>query len=788
MSAREMRIRVLMSALDGASGPVKKLAQAASTASRAIRDQKAEIKALQKAQANVESFRKVRAEIGASAKAYRDARGHVAKLRAEYSAIEKPTRRQTTALNAAVRASEKAKQTYQLQAGRLKTLRNEFRGAGASVRDLGRYEDQLKGKIAGTTKEIAKQEAALEKLRSHQERAHAARARADTYRTRSGNLARGGAVAVGAGVGIGAGLAAGARNAISFETAMGEVKKVVEATPAQLRALANEATRISEVTPVSREDVALIMAAGAQTGIAREALGEFALDAARVGTALGLTAEEGATAMKVWRTAFGLTRDEALRLADQVNELTNTRGGDPVAVMGMVSRNASIANAAGVSGGQSGAIAASMSVVGVSEEIGGTALKNFILGMTKGEAATLRQREAFASMGLDAGVVAKRMQSDAGGAILDVLGKIEQLPEEVQLMRLDQLFGSESLQAIAPLLGDLDGLRERFELVADQAKVAGSAQREFDNAMELTSNRLAMDRNKASNAGGDGTSGLLADIRGISQFLGEVASGLGKFGAANPNIARLAAILAAILVVGGGLTIAIAGVLGMMATLTVASAVLGVALAPIFLTVLGITAAIAVAVAAGYLLWKNWDKIKAKGGELVAWFKGLPPIFQSIGKAIMEGLAKGMMMMLSPLTAVVELVSKLLPEGVKKTLGIHSPSRVFAKLGGHVMEGLAVGLRAGEQLPLARMQGTAAALTAAAGVGFAGGFGFQATPAVAQPAAAAASGDSYEVHFHPTPGMNERDLFRMFENWMANRDSRGRGSRLRAYTNDSDGD
>ena len=788
MSAREMRIRVLMSALDGASGPVKKLAQAASKTARAIKDQKAEIKALQKAQANVESFRKVRAEIGASAKAYRGARDQVAKLKAEYAALERPTRAQKSALHAATNAAEKAKMVYQQQAGRLRTLRHEFRQAGGSARDLGRYEDQLKGKISRATTEIRDQERALEKLREQQERAHRVRAEHDTLRNRAGNLAGGGAWAIGAGVAIEATLGAGVKKAISFEDAMGELKKVVEATPAQLKALGDEASRISEITPVKREDVALIMAAGAQTGIAREELGQFALDATKVGVALGLTADESGAMMRSWRTSFGYTRKEALGLADAINELTNTRGGDPVAVGAMVSRNASIAKAAGVSGNESAALAASMSAVGVGDDIGGTALKNLLLGMTKGEAATRAQREAFAALGLEATDVARRMQNDAGGAILDVLGKIKQLPEEVQLVRLDQLFGSESLQAISPLLGDLDGLRERLALVGDDARIAGSAQREFIAAMELTSNQLGMAQNKVSNGAGDGTSGLLADIRELSQFFGDMTASLGRFAEAHPNLARIAAVLGAILVVGGALAVMIAGVMSLMATLAVASLVLNVAFLPIFLTVLAIAGAIAALIAVGYLLWKNWDWIKGKGAELVTWFQSLPAIFQTIGKAIVQGLANGMKMMLNPLGHVVGLVSKLLPEGVKKTLGIHSPSRVFAKLGGHVMEGLAVGLQRGEGLPLAKIQGTAAALTAAAGVGFAGGFGFQATPAVARPATAAASGDNYEVHFHPTPGMNERDLFRMFENWMANRDSRGRGSRLRAYTNDSDGD
>jgi TP901 family phage tail tape measure protein len=788
MSAREMRIRVLMSALDGASGPVKKLAQAASKTARVIKDQEKAVKALQKAQANVESFRKVRAEIGASAKAYRGARDQVARLRAEYAAIEKPTRRQTTALNAAVRASDKARQTYQLQAGRLKTLRNEFREAGGSARNLGVYEDQLKGKISRATREIEQQSAALDQLRERQQIAYAAQAKSGKLRERSGQFAVAGATTMAVAGAAALPYVAGAQQAMTFEDAIADLNKVANATPAQMKMLAAGFTELSETIPMSRAQLAAIGADLKRGGVPVAELKEATRQAAELGVALGMPAEEAGAMASKWRSAYKMTQREIQLTGDAVNEITNKFGGNVSDIAGIVTRSGALARAHGMNAGQVAAIGGAMNSAGVGEEVGATGLKNLLLTLGKGEAATKKQAEAFGTLGLEAVAMSKMLRDDAAGAVTLVMERIAKLPEHEQGSLLDQLFGSESIGALAPLLTDLDGLKERLALVKTEGQFAGSAARELVGELGKTSAQLQIVDNQKNNALGRLGETFLPELADIGGYLGDVASMLGKFAEANPALVKVSIVLLAIAGGIGALMLLIAAILAPMALLTTVAGALGLTLGAIMLPVLLVVAAVAALIAVGYLLWKNWDLIKGKGLEFVAWFQSLPAIFQSIGKAIVQGLVNGMMLMLNPLGHVVGLVSKLLPEGVKKTLGIHSPSRVFAKLGVHVMDGLALGLQQGEGRPLARIQGTAAALTAAAGVGFAGGFGFQATPAVARPAAAAASGDSYEVHFHPTPGMNERDLFRMFENWMANRDSRGRGSRLRAYTNDSDGD
>lgn len=80
----------------------------------------------------------------------------------------------------------------------------------------------------------------------------------------------------------------------------------------------------------------------------------------------------------------------------------------------------------------------------------------------------------------------------------------------------------------------------------------------------------------------------------------------------HPNIAKFALALAGIVAVAGPLLMFLGSLIGVMGSLVTVTTALDIALAPIAGIVLLIVAAIAAAIAIGVLLYKNWDKIKAK--------------------------------------------------------------------------------------------------------------------------------------------------------------------------------
>lgn len=84
----------------------------------------------------------------------------------------------------------------------------------------------------------------------------------------------------------------------------------------------------------------------------------------------------------------------------------------------------------------------------------------------------------------------------------------------------------------------------------------------------------------------------------------------------HPNIAKFALAIAGIVAVAGPLLMFLGSLIGVLGSLAGVATALDVALLPVIGVVAAIVAGIAAAVAIGVLLYKNWDKIKAKAIEI----------------------------------------------------------------------------------------------------------------------------------------------------------------------------
>lgn len=334
-----------------------------------------------------------------------------------------------------------------------------------------------------------------------------------------------GAVAAAA---VAAPLGLAVNEAIKFESAMSDVRKVVDFdTPQQFKEMGDDILRMSQELPMSAEGIAKIVAAGGQAGIAKDELKQFATDAIKMGVAFDITAEQAGTMMANWRTAFGMSQTQVVELADQINYLSNTTAASSDAISDIVTRVGPLGDVAGISASQIAAIGASMAAVGVKSDVAATGIKNLALGLVAGAGATKSQQAAFAQLGLSAEDVAKRMQTDAQGTIVDILSRIKQLPKEAQAATLSDLFGKESIEAIAPLLTQLDNLKDNFNKVGDASQYAGSMEAEYQARAGTTANQLQLAKNNlvalAVNLGSLLLPAVNAVAGGVARALGAVA-------------------------------------------------------------------------------------------------------------------------------------------------------------------------------------------------------------------------------------------------------------------------
>ena len=291
--------------------------------------------------------------------------------------------------------------------------------------------------------------------------------------------------------------------AVDFESAMADVAKVVDGLRDEngnltdtYYAMSDSIVQMSKNIPMAAEDLAAITASAGTAGIAAEELTTFTETAAKMGVAFDTTAEQAGDWMAKWRTSFTMSQEEVTALADQINYLSNNSASTASEISTIVTAVGPLGDVAGISAAQIAALGSTMVGVGVQQDVAATGIRKLATTMVAGSSATKAQATVLQQLGLDATEMAERMQTDAEGAILTFLEAVSKLPEAEQAAALKNYFGQESVGAIAPLLTNLDVLRERFEMVADAQLYAGSMDAEYAARAATTANNIQLYENR----------------------------------------------------------------------------------------------------------------------------------------------------------------------------------------------------------------------------------------------------------------------------------------------------
>ena len=782
---RSLALSITFAAFDRLTAPLRRMGAGARSTGQDLAETRREVLQLERSAGKLKSFQDATRKLQGTEQQLAETREKMQQLRAAMDGASGPTGHLAQQFAAAERRAEQLTRQADRQRQRMSGLGDELTEAGVNVHDLATEEQRL-------AREIDRTNARLEEQRRIAERTERARAQGQRMRDLGDRMQGGGARAIGAGVATAAPLIVSASAAIRYETAMAGVTKVVSGTDAQIKALDRGILDLSTRVPMKADAIAGIVAAGAQSGLAREELLLFAEDAAKMGVAFDLQAEDAGKMMAAWRAAFGLNRQGVLKLADQVNLLGNTAGAPADVISDIVTRIGPLGGVAGLASGEIAALGATLASMGVESEVSATGIKNMMLTLTKGKSATKAQQEAFKALGLESGKVSRQMQKDAQGVIMDVMRRIGKLPKAQQAGLMTELFGSESVGAIAPMLTQLPVLERNLAMVGDRSKYAGSMQAEFDGQNRTTAAGLERLENRLDRLKIRMGDNLLPTIEKSATKIGELADRFTAFTERHPDLAQGlmvgAAVMSTLMIVIGGLAVAIGTTLGPLAYLVTAlrtpaaaatvmqrmlqllfaplrmifalvwrigpvlrllggvmgwvaravwlviAAIAGLIGAPVW-AVAAITAAV---VGLGILLYRYRDQIATFARTILAAFQNLPAGFRAAGAMMMEALLTA----LSPVRLAQHLIRMggMAIKAFKGVLGIHSPSRVFAALGGHVMSGLTQGLDRDGDRPLDRIRATGAGLTKAMAI----------TVAAGTPAAASAGGNG-PPRSAPTP-------------------------------------
>ena len=582
---KNLRLSILLKAGGNALGFLRGVKTESDRTSTALNSAREKVQALQRTTKDVGAFRQMEARLDGTRGKIAAHRAEVERLGAAMDATDAPSKQMIRGFELEKTKLQELTVKERGQIAALTDLKGRLEGAGVATNALGAHELKLARDLSRANDELTEQARRMDAVNDRRSRMGAARGRYDKTQQLAGTMQGSGASALAGGVITAAPLFAAASAGMSFENGMADIKKVVDfPTPVAFRQMEKDILSLSTRIPVATEGLTAIIAAAGQAGIARGELMGFAEDAGKMGIAFDTTADDAGKKMATWRTAFRLTQTEVKGLADQINYLGNNGPANALSISNVVTRVGALGEVAGLSAGQIAALGSTVVGMGVEEEIAATGIKNTMLALTKGTAATKSQKAAYAALGLEATDMAKRMQTDAGGAIVDVMTRISKLSKEKQTSILTQLFGSESVSAIAPMLNNLDLLKTNLNRVGDATLYAGSMQKEYEARAATTSNAVLLMKQGVKAVAIEIGTAFLPQIKQGAAFLGQMAQKIHVFAQAHPGAIRaigmLVAIIAGALVVFGGLAMAIAAILGPFALLQLTLTQTGIMFGP----------------------------------------------------------------------------------------------------------------------------------------------------------------------------------------------------------------
>ncbi|WP_151806618.1 phage tail tape measure protein [Acinetobacter bereziniae] len=552
------------------------------------------------------------------------------------------------------------------EVNRLKKTQNQLGDSIKTFGGMGKNVDNLRSRYSAVTAELKKLESQQRKLNSIEKARLENNEKLSNLKGQLGSVI---ASTITVGVPV--------KLAIDFESAMADVKKTFSGTDQEFKKISDDALMLSTRLPMVATEISKIMAAGSQSGIKANELTRFAEDAVKMGVAFDTTADIAGQSMAEMRTAFRMNQDEVVELTDKINYLGNNTPAAAKAIMDIVQRIGPLGEVGGFASGSIAALGATLRGMGISEEIAATGIKNTMLALVAGESATKSQKAAYTELGLDYKRISKQMQIDANGTTLEVLKSVSKLEKHKQAAVLSNLFGKESLGAIAPLLTNIESLEKNLGMVADKSKYAGSMAAEYQARSETTANSIILFKNSVSALGTIIGSVLLPYITAGVEKLGTFVVKVIEWTKANPELTST------IVKVVVGLTALKVGLIAVrLVSLLLRSSILGVAgsfirllgsssgLSKVFKSTgqailgmknpLGIAraafssfgpvlkqigfallrtpwgAVATVAIGAGIAIYKNWDRIKA---FFAGFWQGLKQGMEPFTSAVSELIA-----------------------------------------------------------------------------------------------------------------------------------------------------
>lgn len=342
-----------------------------------------------------------------------------------------------------------------------------------------------------------------------------------------------------------AGLTYAAREAVKFESAMAGVRKVVDGTPEQIEQLGEQVKKLAVEFGMMPDQMAEIVAAGGQLGIAADKLDEFARVTATMATAFGMTAEEAGNAAATIANVFQLPIGEVEKLGDAINVLGNNTAAREKDIVAAMARIGGTAKQFGLAADEAAALADAFIALGKPPEVAATAINAMLQKLQTAQSQGKDFQTALEGIGTSADEMAANIAANPQQALTEFLHKLEGLDKQSRALTLSELFGTEYSDDIALLVGSLGEYEKALGLVNDQAQIQGAMQKEAAAALNTTEGQINKAKAAVSNMAGELGNALLPILKITASTVETVATAISDFTKDFPVLSKLAIYFAA---------------------------------------------------------------------------------------------------------------------------------------------------------------------------------------------------------------------------------------------------
>ncbi|MDF2391709.1 phage tail tape measure protein [Aeromonas sp. 2MA4] len=646
-----LKLQILLGAVDKLTAPLKAVSGQSRLTAKDLVDTKKKIRDLETQAGQIEGYKTLGAQIGATKAKLKQAEGSFSELQRKIADTPKPTRLMINEFNKAEKALNQLKTKQGEMITRHGQMGEAMRKTGINTGNLSESQRRLKTDLAAANTVLDSQRTKLGQLADQQKRLNQVKANYRKTQELRGQIAGHGATALATGTAVGMTTLKPVIEFARAETSVVDLKVSMMGKGGQVRqefqAISDLATKLGNKLPGTTADFQNMMSTLIQQGMsAKSILGGLGEATAYLGVQLKMPFDQAALFAAKLQDATGTAENDMMGLMDTIQR-SFYLGVDSGNMLGAFTKLTPAMGILRKSGLEAAKVLAPLVIMadqaGIAGESSGNAYRKvFQMSMNTGKIA-----KATKGTGLKLNFTDGKGEFAGMENMFAQLAKLKGVNTERRLQVLKGIYGddAETLQVLELIISKgMDGYRATQKKMADQAALQERVNAQLGTLGSLWDAATGTFTNAMVNFG----EAISPEIKAITQWIGDLSERLGNWAKKNPELSntlmKIGAIVSVVTIAFGGLSLAVAALLGPMAIMKLTFGILGVTFGGMLGAITAVLVPIAALIALGIAIVKFWEPISAFfSGLWQGIMTGLAPVFEAFKPfaPLIDGIGTG---------------------------------------------------------------------------------------------------------------------------------------------------